>query len=267
MTDDLKLMVEAAVEAGQIARARRQGGLEVQSKAGGSPVTDGDLVVNAFLTERLRQAQPDYGWLSEETADDPARLARARIFVVDPVDGTVAYIKGLPWWTVALAVVEHGEPVAAVVHAPDLDETYTAIRGRGAWLNGEAISASRTERLAGAAILADPALLGRPIWRHPWPELRLERRNSIAYRLALVGAGVFDAAISLGPKWDWDVVAGSLIATEGGAFVSDHGGRPLHFNQPVPQQASLICATPDLYPLILDQCGPIALTDPNDGMP
>ena len=267
MTDDLTLLLEAARAAGQIARDRRATGLDIQTKAGGSPVTDGDLAANAFLLDTLRAARPDYGWLSEESLDDPDRLNRQRIFVVDPIDGTVAYIKDRPWWTVALAVVENGQPIAAVVHAPMLDETFTAVRGEGARLNGHPIRASDADRLEDASMLADAALLERPIWEEPWPAMRLHRRNSIAYRMALVGAGGFDAAISLGPKWDWDLAAGALIASEGGAVATDHAGGPLRFNRPVPQQPSLVCAAPGLHPLIIARCRPIALTDPNDGMP
>ena len=267
MTPDLDLLVEAAQEAGQIALDHRARGLKIKAKPGGSPVTDGDLAVDAFLTERLRGARPDYGWLSEESVDDPARLERRQLFVVDPIDGTVAYMKHRPWWTVALAVVEDGAPVAAVVHAPALNETFTAIAGQGARLNGQLIQASDVDRLEDASMLADAALLERPIWEEPWPVMRLERRNSIAYRMSLIGAGEFDAAIALGPKWDWDMAAGGLIASEGGAVVSDHGGRPHRFNRPVPQQASLVCAAPGLHPLIIRRCRPIALTDPNDGTP
>lgn len=267
MTDDLSLLIAVARRAGEIALEHRAAGLHVQSKAGGSPVTSGDLAVNDFLLETLRAARPGYGWLSEESADDPARLAQDRVFVVDPIDGTVAYMKGRPWWSVALAVVEQGEPIAAVVHAPALDETFSAVAGQGAHLDGRSIHASDADRLEDASMLADAALLERPIWEEPWPVMRLERRNSIAYRMALVGAGAFDAAISLGAKWDWDLAAGALIASEGGAVATDHAGRPLRFNRPVPQQASLVCAAPGLHPLIIARCRPIALNDPNDGTP
>lgn len=267
MSDDLTLLTQAAQAAGEIALERRAKGLDIQSKAGGSPVTDGDLAVNEFLLDHLRSARPDYGWLSEESIDDPARLACERVFVVDPIDGTVAYIKNRPWWTVALAVVENGQPIAAVVYAPSLNETFTAALSQGAHLNGQPIQASDADRLEDASMLADAALLERPIWEEPWPTMRVERRNSIAYRMALVGAGGFDAAISLGAKWDWDLAAGALIASEGGAIASDHGGRALRFNRPIPQQASLVCAAPGLHPLIIARCRPIALTDPNDGTP
>jgi len=120
--NDLDLLIDAAREAGAIAMMRRTPGLEIVKKPDGSPVTSADLEVDAFLTEKLRGARPDYGWLSEETADNAARLAAERVFVVDPIDGTRAYIRGKPWFVVSLAVVEAGRPVTAAIYAPALDE-------------------------------------------------------------------------------------------------------------------------------------------------
>ena len=258
---DLELLRDAAAEAGRLARAIRAQGLKITYKAEGSPVTDADLAVDSLLKQRLLAARPDYGWLSEETADDPARLEKRRLFVVDPIDGTRAFMKNKPWWTVALAVVEDGRPIAAVTHAPTLDETYAAELGQGATRNGKPIKASDADDLEDAAILADAALLERPIWAEPWPQMRLGSRNSIAYRMALVAGGAFDAALNLSPKWDWDVCSGALIATEAGAKVTDHRGRPFAFNRPVPQQPSLVCAGAGLHPLILRQCASISGPD------
>lgn len=261
MSPDLALLVEAAREAGELALTRRRQGLKITRKPGGSPVTDADLAVDALLGERLRAARPDYGWLSEETADDAGRLSRPRIFIVDPIDGTAAYMKHKPWWTVALCVAEHGLPIAAVVHAPVVGETYAAAAGQGATLNGAPIAASAVDRLADAAVLASAAQFQGPEWTTPWPQMRLETRNSIAYRMALVGAGAFDAALALTPKWDWDVAAGALIACEAGAITSDHHGRPYRFNRPTPRQGSLVCAAPALHPLIIERCAPIPLAE------
>lgn len=261
MSDDLALLREAARQAGRIARERREKGLKIWSKAGGSPVTDADLEVDKYLRETLTAARPDYGWLSEETADDPARLTRRRLFVVDPIDGTVAFMKAKPWWTVALAVVEDGRPIAAVIYAPALDELYEAAAGEGARRNGEAIHASDADTLEDAAMLADAKLFERDIWADPWPAMRFEKRNSIAYRMALVAAGAFDAAVAISPKHDWDVAAGALIAAEAGAIITDHRGRPYLFNQPTAAQPSLVCAAPGLHPLILSRCAPISLPD------
>jgi myo-inositol-1(or 4)-monophosphatase len=144
---DLDLIRQAAIDAGALAIAEREAGLKIESKVGGSPVTSGDLKVDALLRERLLGARPDYGWLSEETADSPERRSKRRIFVVDPIDGTVAYMKRTPWWCVPIAVVEDGQAVAAVIHAPVVGETYVATRGGGAMRNGETIAASDVDTL------------------------------------------------------------------------------------------------------------------------
>ena len=260
LADDLELIREAAVAAGALALAERERGLKIWSKSGGSPVTSADIAVNDLIQGRLMTARPDYGWLSEENPDTPARLDKRRIFVVDPIDGTVAFMKNKAWWCVPIAVIEDGRPVAAVIHAPMLNETYVATAGGGAWLNGVAITASDTDTLDDASVLADALLMESPKWDEPWPPMRYEKRNAIAYRMALVAAGTFDAAIALTPKWDWDVAAGALIAGEAGARVSDHHGNPWRFNRPDPRQASLICAAPALHPLIVRRTGPIPLT-------
>jgi len=261
MTSDIDLLREAAQAAGKLAVLRRHQGLKIWSKGDAGPVTDADIAVNDLLQDRLRSARPDYGWLSEETADGPERLQKKKLFVVDPIDGTVAFMKGQPWWTVAIAVVEDGVPTAAVVHAQVMHETFEATLGGGAKLNGEPIHASDATSLDDASMLADAKLFDRPIWPDPWPVMRFDKRNSIAYRIALVGAGAFDAAMALSPKWDWDVCAGALIAEEAGAKCTDHLGRPYHFNRPDPRQPSLVCAAPALHPLILKRCAPIHLPD------
>lgn len=258
---DLNLIRDAARAAGDLALAERERGLKIWSKTGGSPVTHADMAVDALLKDTLLGARPDYGWLSEETADGPARLSRERIFIVDPIDGTVAYMKNTPWWCVPIAVVENGVPIAAVIHAPALNETFVATRGGGAFLNDRPITASDVTTLDDASVLADARLLEGPSWPEPWPAMRFEKRNAIAYRMALVAAGAFDAAIALTPKWDWDIAAGALIAEEAGGKVSDHHGRPWLFNRPDPRQSSLICAAPALHPLIVRRCAPIPLAD------
>ena len=260
LADDLELIREAALAAGALALSEREKGLKVWSKSGGSPVTSADIAVNDLVRARLMKARPDYGWLSEEDPDSSERLMKQRIFVIDPIDGTVAFMKHKAWWCVPIAVVEEGKTVAAVIHAPMLNETYVATAGGGAWLNGKAITASDADTLDDAAVLADARLMESQPWDEPWPEMRYERRNAIAYRMALVAAGAFDAAVALTPKWDWDIAAGALIAAEAGAKVSDHHGNLWRFNRPDPRQASLVCAAPALHPLIVRRTGPIPLT-------
>ena len=258
---DLELIRAAALEAGRLALEARAEGLKVWSKEGGSPVTDADLAVDTLLKLRLKTARPNYGWLSEETADDEARLQMRRLFVVDPIDGTAAYIRNKPWFTVCVAVVEDGRPTAAVVHAPELGETYEATAGGGAWLNGAPIAPSTRTELDGAAMLGDARMFADPRWPKPWPPMRIESRNSIAYRMALVASGAFDAAVALTPKNDWDLAAADLIASEAGAFVADHRGRPFLYNRAEPMQRSLLCAAPGLGELILTRVSHI---DPRD---
>ena len=258
---DLELIREAALEAGELATSfLTQGRVETWSKAGGSPVTNADLEVDRLLKQRLLVARPDYGWLSEETLDDETRLARRRTFVVDPIDGTIAFIKGRPWWAISIAVVEDGAPIAGVLQAPAVAETYEAAVGGGSRLNGAPIAASVRADLEGSAILADTRTLRRPDWPQPWPQdMRIESRNSVAYRMALAASGAFDAVLALSSKCDWDLAAADLIAREAGAVSTDHLGRRFAYNGPSVKKRSLICAGPALHRLILERVRHIEL--------
>jgi len=254
---DLDLIADAALEAGRLALELREKGLQVWYKEGVSPVTNGDLAVDALLKTRLLQARPDYGWLSEETADDPARLSARRVFMVDPIDGTSAYMKDSPWFVISIAVVEAGRPIAAALYAPAPGELYTAEVGGGAQRNDDPIQPSPADTLAGCRMAGDLKLFSQPVWTEPWPQMSVERRNAIAYRMALVGAGDFDAAVSRGWKHDWDLAAGDLIAREAGAQVTNTAGRALTFNTPSAKNLGMICAAPALHPLILAKTAPI----------
>jgi myo-inositol-1(or 4)-monophosphatase len=253
MKADLALILETAREAGDLARRMKAQGLKIWSKEGGSPVTDADIAVDELLKARLEAARPDYGWLSEETADDPSRLERSRLFVVDPIDGTAAFLKNRPWWSVSIAVVEDGKPVAGVVFAPELDETFAATIGGGAFLNDAAITASAQDRVEDCRMLGDAPMFRHPAWREPWPPMHIETRNSIAYRMCLVADGRFDAALALSNKSEWDLAAADLICAEANAVCTDHKGRAYAYNQPNPRLPSLISAAPALHPLILER--------------
>ncbi|MDB5470279.1 MAG: 3(2),5-bisphosphate nucleotidase CysQ [Caulobacter sp.] len=256
---DLDLIVEAARTVGETALTLQSEGLRIWGKDNNTPVTNADIEVDNLLKAMLLQAKPEYGWLSEETADDPSRLDRRRLFVVDPIDGTAAFMNYKPWWAVSIAVVEDGQPVTAVVHAPELDETFTAQAGKGAHLNGEPIHASTTAELLNSGMLGDAKMFAHPAWRTPWPPMRIEARNSIAYRLCLVADGRFDAALALSAKSEWDLAAADLIQREAGALLTDHKGRTFSYNKPVPLMPSLICAAPAMHPLILDRVAHIDL--------
>jgi myo-inositol-1(or 4)-monophosphatase len=261
--DDLKLIGEAAREAGELAERLRREGLTIDYKAGNSPVTNADLAVDALIKERLRGARPGYGWLSEETADDSDRLARRRLFVVDPIDGTRDFLRGRPSWSVSIAVVEDHKPIAGVVFAPQIGETYAAAVGQGATLNGQPIQASAVCEVEGSSMVGDAKMFADPRWPTPWPAMRIEQRNSTAYRMCLVASGAFDAAMALVAKYDWDLAAADLIVREAGGVSGDHLGQPFAFNGADPRQPSLVCAAPRLAPLILARVRHIALGKPN----
>jgi myo-inositol-1(or 4)-monophosphatase len=260
---DIDLIRTAALDAGKVALRARERGLKVEYKsADNSPVTDGDLEVDRLLKDRLLGERPNYGWLSEETTDDPARLSQPALFVVDPIDGTRAYVEGKPWFTICIAVVRDGRPVASVVHAPDLGQMYEAVAGGGARCNGEAIGPSEAEALEDCAMVADARMFRPERWPRPWPKMRIESRSSIALRMALVASGGFDAALSLGSKADWDLAAADLIATEAGALATDHHGRLFRYNQPVPRQPSLVCAGPRVHALLIERLSHIEPVTP-----
>jgi myo-inositol-1(or 4)-monophosphatase len=256
---DLELIADAAAEAAELAMRLQRSGLEIAKKDDGTPVTDADLAVDRFLCERLRRARPEYGWLSEESVDDLDRLGKDRLFIVDPIDGTRAFMVRKPYWAVCVAVVAQGEPVAAVVQAGALAESYQASRGDGATLNGAPIQASGASSLAGSRMLADAALFARPEWTEPWPPMHVETRSAIAYRMVLVASGAFDCCLAMSAKSEWDAAAASLIAVEAGARVTDRDGVPLRFNTPQARTPSLVCAAPGLHALILRRTSTIEL--------
>ena len=258
---DLALIRDAAHEAGQLAVQMRKAGLTTENKSDNTPVSDADLAVDALLKSMLGEARPDYGWLSEETADDPERLKRQRLFVVDPIDGTSAFVKDKPWWGVSIAVVDGDRPSVGVFYAPDVDETYYAVVGQGAWRNGAVIHPTAMADLENCAMLADAPMFKHPAWRQPWPPMNIARRNSVAHRLCLVAAGDFDATLALSSKSEWDLAAADLIATEAGCLVTNHKGATFRYNQPSPKARSLVCAGPALHRLILERVEPINLPD------
>ncbi len=261
--DDLALVESAAREAGRLARSFFGGHYKTWDKGKGQPVTDADIAVDRFLHDTLLKARPGYGWLSEETRDDPARLGMARVFVVDPIDGTVAFIKGKPHFAVAVAVVENTRPIAAAVFNPVLDECFTAALGAGAQLNGKPIHASACDAIENCRMLGDKAMFAHSGWsippNTPWPPMHIETRNSIAYRMALVADGRFDAAMALSTKCDWDLAAADLIVHEAGGRVTDHRGNALHYNSTTPLQRTMLTAAPALHPLLVEKLANVKL--------
>ena len=238
---DLALLTAAAEAAGEIARSHFGRGPAAWDKgAGQGPVSEADLEIDLMLRDRLLAARPGYGWLSEESADDPARLASDAVFIVDPIDGTRAFLEGQKGFAHALAVARGGKVTAAVVHLPLLERTYTARAGSGAFVNDRPLVTPPRQGLVGARILASRGQLDPALWPGGLPLIERHFRPSLAWRLCLVAEGAFHGTVTLRDTWDWDTAAAGLIAEEAGARVTDRFGAPLAFNTPAPRSAGLL---------------------------
>jgi myo-inositol-1(or 4)-monophosphatase len=249
---DLALLTAAAVEAGRLARGYWGRALVVEEKEDGQgPVSEADLAVDALLRDRLTAARPGYGWLSEESSGDPVRHTAARSFVVDPIDGTRSFLARERVWAQSVAVVGGGQVLAGVVHLPMLKRTYAARLGGGASVNGGTIRAGQGAALDGAEVLTNAASLDPALWPGGVPPVRRAFRPSLAYRLCLVAEGRYDAMLTLRDAWEWDVAAGSLIATEAGAAVTDRTGAVPRFNAAHPATAGLVVAGRGLHGLLM----------------
>lgn len=228
---DLALLTDAAREAGRIALRYWRKDPKVWDKGGQhGPVTEADLAVNDMLKLKLMGARPDYGWLSEETPDNADRLAVDTVFIIDPIDGTRAFVAGEETWAHSLAVATKGKVTAGVVYLPAIDRIYVASETSAPMRDGEVIRVSGRERLEGANILTTKANMVPEKWPGGVPEITRSFRASLAYRMCLAAEGRFDGMLTLRDAWEWDIAAGSLIAERAGAVVSDRKGQPLRFN-------------------------------------
>lgn len=231
---------------------------EVWMKGGTSPVSEADFAVDRFLAEFLLSARPGYGWLSEETADTPERLAARRTFVVDPIDGTRGFLEGKNTWCVSIAVVEGGAPLAGVLDCPATQEVFAAISGEGATRNGAAIR------------VAEPHL-PRPRIGGPKPLLRLAEQElgrsfdtityvpSLAYRVAMVANGRIDATFVRQNSNDWDLAAADLVLREAGGRILNRSGRSPVYASVNPKHGALVAGSGAL----LDVLAPVLQSEPS----
>jgi myo-inositol-1(or 4)-monophosphatase len=259
LDEDYALVKQAAREAGDLALTYFRRQIEVKRKPDGSEVSEADLAVDTALKLDLIGKRPGYGWLSEETLDDPERLGRRLVWMVDPIDGTNAFLRHVPEWTVSAALVEDGQPVIGVVFNPATREFFHAMRGRGAFLNDQPIEASAISTLDGARLIASGGLFKKKIWKEPWPEVKTRWVNSVAYRLALVACGQADATISLSAKCEWDLAAAAIIVEEAGGVITDHHGEAHLYNRASPRFPSLVASGKALHPLLIERTGRIDL--------
>ena len=231
-------------QAGAIALATWPGhghALETWEKGPDNPVSAADIAVDGFLKRELGSLLPSAGWLSEETVDHPERLERGLCWLVDPIDGTRDFIRGRPGWAVSVALVSEGRSLLGMLAAPARDEFWSAEAGRGAWRNGEALTASSRTSLAGSRVPADAL---------PRPDADLvvvDKPNSIALRIAMVAADEADLLATLRWGFEWDVAAAALIAREAGAAVSDAFGQPLAYNKRDPRAFGVLVTAPAIH--------------------
>ncbi|MGB6118260.1 MAG: 3'(2'),5'-bisphosphate nucleotidase CysQ [Mesorhizobium sp.] len=249
LAEDLALIANAAREAGEIAMRYYGHQPEVWMKPGQSPVSEADIAVDLYLKDVLRSARPSYGWLSEETADTPERLETERVFIVDPIDGTRAFIDNRDMWCVSVAVVERGRPLVGVLACPAMGEFFTATTGGGATLDGRPLKISpRTvdPYIAGPKPLVDAA---RKQFAHMQTVPYIP---SLAYRVAMVASGRIDATFIRPLSHDWDLAAADLILTEAGGGILERSGEIPLYGGVDPRHGSLVAGSPFLLDSLLE---------------
>ncbi len=253
MQTELRILTDTLRIAGARALELSNRGFEVHTKRDRSPVTTADLEVNRILSEMQRKHFPDDGWLSEESPDDQLRLGKNRLWIVDPIDGTKAFVNRIPEFCISVGLIEGCRPVLGAIFNPSTDELFTAMRGQGLWLNGH-------------PLIPSPPSDGIPLVTvSPW-EFRNGRWNglealvqcrpmlSIAYALSQVAAGRVQATLTIEPENEWDLAAGVLLIEESGGRVADAEGRGFVFNQPIPRFHGVVAvaatANRELHPLL-----------------
>jgi myo-inositol-1(or 4)-monophosphatase len=230
LTREAALLLKIVRDAGALALRMRGGDLKTWTKGASSPVSDADIAVNDLIEKRLRTATPEYGWLSEETEDNDARITLSRTWIVDPIDGTRAYLARQDDWSVSVALVENHSPVLAAVFAPMRNGYFFAVRGQGATLNGSPIKATSGTGIDFSRIAGPKPLISR-LPAKQTDAVTHPRVGSLALRLCLVADATLDAAFATGNSCDWDLAAADLIVHEAGGEMTNLDGTPLVYNQ------------------------------------
>lgn len=248
--DLLDAVERAARSVGDMALRRWKGeggAYQVWDKSPGNPVSDIDLAADLALRDHLAKLDPRSGWLSEETADEPSRLARRRIWCVDPIDGTRDFVRGRTGWAVSIALIEDGAPVIGVLYAPARSELWRARAGDGATCNGQSVTVADCCVLAGARVPADH------LAKEDGDLTIIAKPNSIALRIALVAKGEADLVATLRWGYEWDIAAAALIANQAGARVTDAFGQQLTFNKRDPRAFGVLAAAPGIHRAAVDR--------------
>jgi myo-inositol-1(or 4)-monophosphatase len=237
--------IQSALEAArEVLNRYTPGAIAAEYKIGHDPVTEADKAVDAVLRKNL--LREDEGWLSEESVDDPSRLNKKRVWVVDPLDGTREFVAGIPEFCVSVAMVENGLPVAGGICNPATNETFVGSLETGVTYNGKQASPSQKSDLNEALVLASRSEVKRGEWEAFKGTLKIRPMGSVAYKLALVSAGLADVTFTLTPKHEWDVAAGAALILSSGGFVQTLENGRLRCNQKNPLLSGLIACGPNL---------------------
>lgn len=246
---------DIAEEAGRLAmryfRPGEKTSARIWAKAGGSPVTEADVAVDTFLKIRLSGLLPEAGWLSEETADDPRRLEREFVWIVDPIDGTRAYLAGNPDWSVAVGLLVDSEPVLGIVHAPAHETLFEAVRGKGARRNDQDIRVSARREFEGMTAAGPLPMIERLAKTEPGIR-QVPRVPSLALRIARVAEGAIDLGLISSNARDWDIAAADILLREAGGGLVDLSGRPPAYNRDEPVHGELVAAPRELQVPVID---------------
>jgi myo-inositol-1(or 4)-monophosphatase len=244
-TEALERIQSALESARQVFTRFTLGAIEAEFKAGHDPVTEADRAVDAVLRREL--LRPGEGWLSEESEDDRSRLEKKRVWIVDPLDGTREFVAGIPEFCVSVAMVEDGIPVAGGICNPATSEVFLGSLDSGVTYNGKPARASQRNILKGAVILASRSETKRGEWkRFEKATAKVRPMGSVAYKLALVSAGLADITFTLTPKNEWDVAAGAALVSSAGGFISTLENSPLRCNRESPLLSGLLACAPRL---------------------
>lgn len=238
--------IHAALEAARTVFSRfTPGAIEAEYKAGHDPVTEADRAVDAVLKQHL--LRDGEGWLSEESVDDPSRLEKSGVWVVDPLDGTREFVQGIPEFCVSIGYVQNGVPVAGGICNPATNEVILGSRATGVTYNGAPAQPSLRTDLHGALVLASRSEVKRGEWKQfEQAEFKIRPMGSVAYKLGLVAAGKADLTFTLVPKNEWDVAAGAALVESAGGFVLTLERGPLRCNRRDPLLTGLLAGGPNL---------------------
>lgn len=242
--DDVQRILDGLYAAAEAVRPFTPGDVAFERKdVRDDPVTAADRAADEVLRTIL--PQPGEGWLSEESVDDRTRLDCSRVWVVDPIDGTREFIEGIPEWCISIGLLEEGQPVAGGIFNPATDELVLGSLEDGVTLNGSPTTVSEPDLTMGepVTVLASRSEIRRGEWdRFGDDRFDVQACGSVAYKLALVAAGLADATWTVVGKSEWDVVGGTALVRAAGGVVSLADGTAPQFNQERPVYPDYLAA-------------------------